>query len=130
MDLREYIKTYYIDKIKNVRDDVKIRDVNLTCEKNKHLNLLNITYTLNGITEHNRLHVVILLLNSTIKHNFLLNTRNSYDLKYFSKRGHLNLIGLKNMNIIKERVLLSNKCFQLNYNYENIDPLVQKKKIY
>ena len=52
----------------------------------------------------------------------------SYDLIYLSKhnystRGHLDLIGLKNMNIIKERVLLSNKCFQLNYH--NAYPLDQ-----
>ena len=131
MDLREYIKTYYIDKIKNVRDNVKIRDVNLTCEKNKHQHLLNITYTSRNVTESHQLLFLITMLNATIEHNFLKNNRGSYDLIYLSKhnystRGHLDLIGLKNMNIIKERVLLSNKCIQLNYNYENIDPIVQK----
>ena len=68
MDLREYIKTYYIDKIKNVRDNVKIKDVNLTCEKNKHPHLLNITYTSRNVTESHQLLLLITMLMLKIAH--------------------------------------------------------------
>ena len=80
----------------------------------------SITYTSRRTTETHRLLVLIPFLNGLIEHNVTQNTGTPYDLTYISKPsyttlGWLDLIGLKNMKIIKERVLLNNRCCEVEY---------------
>ena len=115
-DIRNYIKKYYIDQIDDIYDKVKIKDIDRTIDE-CDMDLRTITYTSDRKTETHQLIVLTHLLNVIIEYNVTHNTRAPYDLVYVSKhnfttRGWVDLIGLKNMNIIKERVLLNNMCYQ------------------
>ena len=64
-----------------------------------------------------------------IKHNYLKRKYVRYDLKYptvssnISRHSNNDLVGLKNMNMIKQQVLLNNKCYEQNKPYTQIWPI-------
>ena len=129
-DIRNYIQKYYIDQIDDIYDKVKIKDIDRTINECDIKDMRTITYTSDGTTETHQLLILIHFLNGLIEKNVTENTRTPYDLVYVSKhnlmtRGWVDLIGLKNMNIIKERVLLNNRCEQAIY--ENaVDESIKK----
>ena len=96
----DFIKKVYIDKIKYVHDNIKIKKkLQNKCKLHTAYDLRLITYHFHNRVECDDLEIIIPFLNYTIEYNFLHNNQGvPYDLTYWKNNY---LIGLKNMNILK-----------------------------
>ena len=112
--IEEYVNLMYIDRIRTIRDNVIILP-----QLQPHCRLRNVddrrllTYSVNGSIYCVDLAEIIPRLNSIIAHNYINdNYHFDYDLKHFIN-GPL-LIGLENLNKLKERTILYNGHMMIN----------------